>query len=68
MTRPTLAQLRALPKPTPYGPNSRIGMPWVWAYQGGAAEAKWDGTIRGGELIVGFVSIPRSWLLKHRRS
>lgn len=68
MIRPTLAQLQALPKAAPYGPNSRLGMPWLFAYQGGAASPHWSGLLRSraGELIAMSVYVPRSWLLKRR--
>ena len=67
MSRATLAQLQALPKLPPFGPNSRAGMPWLRAYQGGAAVPQWSAVIRGGEILAGSVYVPRWWLLRRMR-
>jgi len=70
MTRPTLAQLRALPKVLGVSAGGRTALPWLRAYQGGARQPYWRMRSHGSApgLDDYFVFVPQWWLLKHRRS
>ena len=71
MTRPTLAQLRALPKLDPMAiAGNRMALPWLRAYQGGARGAHWvqrEPMQYSGAYAYTVFPIPHWWIFRRRR-